>query len=183
MAKPQRLQCHVWLMDSEPPIWRSFEVSDQITLDELHAVLQVVMGWEFSHLYAFDIGRDRYASPFPVPLDDTFNSTTVQLATFNFESGKKFGYTYDFGDGWVHQVTVAEMQPLVTPDDLPRCLEGDRACPPEDCGGIWGYEELLERLSDPDEPEFEELLDWLGDFDPAAFDVTSVNRRLAETFQ
>ncbi|MEM6522072.1 MAG: plasmid pRiA4b ORF-3 family protein [Cyanobacteria bacterium P01_C01_bin.70] len=183
MATPQRLQCHVWLMDSDPPIWRSFEVSDQITLNELHGVLQIVMGWEFSHLYAFDIGRDRYADPDPVPLEETLDATTVSLATLKFKAGQKFSYTYDFGDGWVHQITVAEVQPLATADDLPRCLEGDRACPPEDCGGVWGYEDLLERLSDPDAPDFEELLDWLGDFDPEAFDMASVNQRLAKTFR
>lgn len=183
MAKPQLLKCHVWLVDSEPPIWRRFEVSDQITLDDLHTVLQIVMGWEFSHLHAFDIKGDRYAPADPMPLEDTLDSTRVQLATFKFNSQDTFSYTYDFGDGWVHQITVVEPQSLSDTTGSPRCLEGERAGPPEDCGGVWGYEDLMERLSDPDDPEFEELLDWVGDFDPEAFDVASVNQQLSEAFR
>lgn len=180
MATPQILQCRVWLVDSEPSIWRRFEVSDQISLDDLHEILQIVMGWENGHLHAFAIGRDRYAAPFPMPLEGTLDSTSVSLASFRFKSGDKFSYTYDFGDGWLHQVRVDEVRPQSNEVKLPRCLEGDRACPPEDCGGVWGYEALLERLSDPEDPDFEELLDWVGDFDPSHFSVEAVNAQLRQ---
>ena len=179
MTTPQILQCHVWLVDSEPPIWRTFEVSDQITLDVLHGVMQRVMGWEFSHLYDFKIGGDRYASPFPVPLEDTLDATVPQLASFQLTKDTQFTYTYDFGDGWRHQITVADVLPWRDGGQVPHCLKGDRACPPEDCGGVWGYEGLLERLGDPEDPEYEELLDWIGDdFDSERFDVDAVNAQL-----
>ena len=179
MTTSQILQCHVWLLDSEPPIWRSFEVSDQITLDALHGVLQQVMGWKFSHLYDFKIGGERYASPLPAPLDATLDSTVPLLASLKLKKDTNFTYTYDFGDGWRHQITVADILPWRDNVQLPRCLEGDRACPPEDCGGVWGYEGLLERLADPEDPDYEELLDWIGvDFDSERFDVNAVNARL-----
>ncbi len=179
MTTPQILQCHVWLLDSDPPIWRSFEVGDQITLDALHGVLQRVMGWEFSYLYDFKIGEERYASPFPTPLDGTLDATMPLLAGLKLEKGAKFTYTYDFGDGWRHQITIADILPWRDDIQLPRCLEGDRACPPEDCGGVWGYEGLLERLADPEDPDYEELLDSIGiDFDSERFDVDAANARL-----
>lgn len=182
MATPQIMQCHVWLLDSEPAIWRSFEVSDQISLDDLHGVLQVVMGWEFSHLYDFKIGSDRYAAQFPMPLEGTLDAATVSLASCQLKKGGKFTYTYDFGDGWLHQITIADLSPWNDDAELPRCIEGDRACPPEDSGGVWGYEGLMERLADPDDPEYEELLDWIGlDFDPDRFDVAAVNARLRQS--
>ena len=181
MTKPQILQCHVLLLDSEPPIWRRIVISDQITLDELHGVLQIVMGWEFSHLYDFKLGRDCYASQFPLPLEGTLDAATVSLASFQLTPGDKFTYTYDFGDGWRHQVTVADVLPWSEAAELPHCLEGDRACPPEDSGGVWGYEGLLERLADPEDPEYEELLDWIGvDFDPERFEVAAVNTQLRQ---
>lgn len=177
MASAAPLQFHVWLLDSDPPIWRRFQISRQATLDDLHTTLQIVMGWDNSHLHAFEVRGDRYASPFPVPLEGTLDSTSKSLADFNFRKGSKLLYTYDFGDGWMHQLTAE------TPSDksatLPVCLIGERACPPEDCGGVWGYEDLMERLADPEDPEYEELLDWIGpDFDPEAFDVGAVNRQL-----
>jgi hypothetical protein len=179
MTTPQILQFHVWLLDSEPPIWRRFEVSDQTTLDALHGVLQRVMGWKFSHLYDFKIGGDRYASPFPTPLEGSLDATQVLLVSLPLSNGTKFTYTYDFGDGWRHEITVADILPWRDDVRVPRCLEGDRACPPEDCGGVWGYEGLLERLADFEDPEYEELLDWIGvDFDSERFDVDAVNAQL-----
>ncbi|MDB9524408.1 plasmid pRiA4b ORF-3 family protein [Oscillatoria sp. CS-180] len=170
-------QFHIGLLDSDPLIWRRFQIHQQASLNDLHFVIQVVMGWENSHLHAFDIGGDRYADPFPVPLEDTLDSTAITLAELRLKQGTKFIYTYDFGDGWMHQLTAeAITQSAVKP---PVCLAGERACPPEDCGGIWGYEELLERLADPEEPEYEDLLDWVGaDFDPEVFSVDAVNRQL-----
>ena len=179
MTEPQVLQCRVWLVDSEPPIWRSFEVSNQITLAALHEILQVVMGWENSHLYAFKVADQRYADPVSEPPEDTLDSTTVSLVSLQLTTGHQFTYVYDFGDGWIHQITVGEVLPLPDASTPPRCLEGDRACPPEDSGGIWGYEGLLERLTDYEDPDYEELLEWVGiDFNPDRFDLAAVNRQL-----
>lgn len=173
------LECHVWLVDSEPPIWRRFQISDQMSLASLHRVLQQVMGWQNSHLYDFQIGGDRYTDPWPSSLADTRDAATQKLADFQFTAGSKFIYNYDFGDGWRHQITVEKILPLASGAESLTCLDGERACPPEDCGGIWGYEHLLERLNDPEDPECEDLLNWIGlDFDPDAFDVQTVNCQL-----
>jgi hypothetical protein len=148
-------------------------------LASLHPVLQIVMGWQNSHLHAFNIGGDDYAEPAPIPLEKTRDSTTQKLADFHFSTGSQFTYKYDFGDGWLHQITVEQVAPLAPEATRLTCLAGARACPPEDCGGVWGYEQLLERLGDPEDPEYEDLLDWIGlDFNPDAFDVNTVNQQL-----
>lgn len=179
MAKASILRWQVWLADSDPPIWRRFQVSDQATLHHLHQVLQRVMGWQDSHLHAFEIKSDRYAAPFEPPLEDTRDSTAVTLADLNFEPSSRFTYLYDFGDGWLHLLTLEDILAADESLPVPHCLEGERACPPEDCGGVWGYEELLEQLGNPDAQDYEELLDRVGvDFDPEAFSVETVNQQL-----
>ncbi|MBE7379914.1 MAG: plasmid pRiA4b ORF-3 family protein [Leptolyngbya sp. SIO1E4] len=179
MAEAAILRWQVWLADSDPPIWRRFQVSNQATLDDLHQVLQRVMGWHNSHLHAFNIRGDRYAPPLDPPLADTQDSTAVTLANLNFKADARFTYTYDFGDGWLHLLTL---EAILVPDaslPTPHCLEGERACPPEDCGGVWGYEELLEQLGNPDTPDYEDLLNWVGaDFDPEVFPIEAVNQQL-----
>ena len=170
-------QLRITLMGTEPRIWRQFQVRDS-TLAELHPVLQVVMGWEDDHLHMFDF-RDRQFSA-PYPRSDFEDESTV---TFMGLLGKKklFGYEYDFGDSWAHRIEVEkklEAEPGVT---YPRCVAGERACPPEDCGGVWGYADLLEALVRPETPRHRELLEWHGEtFDPEKFDVAEVNKRLAE---
>lgn len=98
--------------------------------------------------------------------------------------GDAMAYTYDFGDGWEH-VLVVEAATVAEPTArYPRCVAGAGACPPEDCGGIPGYENLRGILADPSDPEHEDMLEWLGigsaaEFDPARFDLDAVNLRLA----
>ena len=170
-------QLKITLMGAGPPIWRRIRVRD-MTLAELHPVLQVVMGWEDSHLHMFDF-RDRQFST-PHPMSDFEDETTV---TFMGVLGRKklFGYEYDFGDSWVHRLELEkrlEAEPDVT---YPRCVEGERACPPEDCGGVWGYADLLEALKRPKTPRHREILGWLGGpFDPEKFDVAEVNEHLSQ---
>jgi len=97
---------------------------------------------------------------------------------------KRFGYDYDFGDNWEHIVAVEKTFAPVAGQTYPACVDGKRNCPPEDCGGVWGYAELLEILADPAHPEREERLEWLGeDFDPEEFDVSVADRRLAARFK
>ena len=179
MATSQVLTCHIWLVDSDPPIWRQFQVSDRTLLADLHPILQAVMGWQDSHLHQFQVQGQPYANPASPPLEGTLDATTKTLADFQFAPNERFAYTYDFGDGWLHQITVETSQPAANKPAAPLCLTGDRACPPEDSGGVWGYEDLLERLNDPDDPEYEELLDWLGDFDPDKFDLQQINQQLS----
>jgi hypothetical protein len=180
MTTPQILQCHVQLVDSAPPIWRRFHISEQATLAELHGVLQRVMGWRNCHRHQFVVGGDRYADPTMMSPTETRDTHTHRLADFAWPVGATFTYTYDFGDGWLHQITVESRQPSPPGEPTLACLAGERACPPEGSGGVWGYEELLERLNDPDDPDYEELLDQIGlDFDPEAFDPHAVNQHLS----
>jgi hypothetical protein len=175
-------QLKVTLEGVEPPIWRRIVVPSDFTLFDLHRVIQVVMGWENSHLHDFTIKRQRYAVPdsddFGNPLDET-NATLLNVA----RPRTKILYQYDFGDGWNHVIVVekvldgAETSP-------PACIDGARACPPEDSGGPWGYLEKLQALANPDDEDSEELRDWMGeDFDPERFEIDTVNRELLRVFR
>jgi hypothetical protein len=159
-------QLKVTLLDSAPPIWRRFEISRDLTLRKLHPILQVVMGWENEHLHDFYKGRERL-------------SKSLRLFQAASRARSKFIYLYDMGDSWEHEIVVEKVLKVQEGKSHPVCLEGRRACPPEDCGGIYGYTEMLDALKNPDHPEREHWLEWAGDdFDAEAFDLDAVNRRL-----
>jgi hypothetical protein len=164
----------------EPPIWRRIVVSDKISLAALHHVLQVVMGWEHSHLHEFIVGETHYGEPDPEFGDDMKDDRYVRLRDIAREKGASFLYVYDFGDGWQHRVTVEDISPRTEYSLVPRCLDGKRACPPEDSGGIGGYQNLVEALRDRRHPEHRELRMWAGPhYDPELFSVQAVNSALA----
>lgn len=174
-------ELRVQLKDIEPPVWRELRVPRRMTLDELHEVLQVAMGWTNSHLYLFHAGGKKYGEPDPDPnwekVQDSARTTLEDIVT---EAGQSFVYEYDLGDSWMHEVTVSGSVEAAG-NERPRCLGGARACPPEDCGGPWRYQELLEAISDSRHEEHDELLDWVGeDFDPEAFDARSVDTALGQ---
>ncbi len=176
-------QIKVTLLGTKPPIWRQLLVPADVTLEQLHDVLQVAMGWEDCHMHEFRIGQKRFGKPDPnerlMGLPAIGNERTVRLFSVLGKAGAKAVYTYDFGDGWEHGIAVEK---VLTPEPglaYPVCTDGKRHGPPEDCGGIPGYYNLLEAIGDPDNDEHEEMRDWLGDdFDPEAFSVDEVNRRL-----
>jgi len=164
-------QIKVTLKGSKPPIWRRMQITSDITLVQLHRILQCVMGWEGSHLYQFVIGGVAYGDPGMVGEWDIEDARTAILAALMRGEKSKFLYEYDFGDSWEHELLV--------------CLTGKRACPPEDCGGVWGYASFLEAIHDPEHPEHEEMLEWIGgEFDPEVFNLDEVNvdlQRLTQT--
>lgn len=143
------------------------------------------MGWEDCHLHEFAVGDSRYG-PRGAYLDDAWESPPKNESTIKLYSvappGTRFRYDYDFGDGWRHEIVVEQVERVPVGDpgaDAPVCLSGKRACPPEDCGGVWGYEHLVAVLADPGHDEHEEMLEWVGDdHDPEWFDPADVNRRL-----
>jgi hypothetical protein len=167
----------VVLRGSDPSIWRRLEVRD-CTLAKLHGILQDAMGWDDYHLHTFTVGGVEFG---PASAEwDVKDERRVKLSQLAAQGVKKFRYTYDMGDGWEHEITFQKSVPAEPGAKYPRCIDGARACPPEDCGGIWGYADLLEVLSDPEHEEYEERLEWLGgEFDPEAFDLEEVNARLA----
>ncbi|MEW6489217.1 MAG: plasmid pRiA4b ORF-3 family protein [Thermodesulfobacteriota bacterium] len=171
------------LKGAKPPVWRRILVPAEIRLSRLHDVLQAAMGWTNSHLHEFRVGRDvriGTADPQWDAPGEVMDEHKVALSSLAPEPKDKLTYVYDFGDDWEHTVAVAKILEPSPGAIVPSCLSGKGACPPEDCGGVWGYGELLDVLADPDHPEREERLEWLGeDWDPLAFDLEAVNRRLA----
>jgi len=170
-------QIKVTLKGSKPPIWRRFQVTGDTRLSTLHRILQGIMGWENYHLYQFTIGDTYFGAPdFELDIE---NDRKVRLSQVVPGEKAKFTYEYDFGDSWEHQILIEKILPPEPGVRYPICLTGKRACPPEDCGGIWGYADFLEAIQDPKHPEHDEMLEWVGeDFDPEAFDLDEVNRVL-----
>ena len=172
------LQLKITLKHIRPPVWRRIQVSNQLTLDKLHRILQMVMGWTGSHLHQFASGGMMYSLP-EFELEMCENSKKVKLHEVLRNERAKLIYEYDFGDGWEHEILVEKILPPEKGKGYPICLTGKRACPPEDCGGPWGYEELLKIIRNPDHDEYEERIEWLDeDFDPEAFDIDEVNLML-----
>ena len=172
-------QIKVTLEESKPPIWRRFQVSGDTRLSELHEILQVVMGWANYHLYQFVIGGTYFGQPDPDFGFEMKSDRKVKLSQVIPGEKAKFAYEYDFGDSWGHQLLVEKILPPEPGVPYPVCLKGKRACPPEDCGGIWGYAEFLEAIQDPNHPEHDDMLEWVGgSFDPEAFNLDEVNRAL-----
>lgn len=169
-------QFKITLKDSKPPIWRRIQVKDG-TLDKLHEHIQTAMGWMNSHLHQFTINGQSYGDP--ELLDDGFNdnecidSTRTKISQIVPASGKpfKFLYEYDFGDSWLHEIFFEGCPPPEKRKKYPLCVEGARACPPEDVGGIGAYYGFLEALADPTHEDHEQFLEWSGPFDPMDFDV------------
>jgi hypothetical protein len=174
-------QVRVSLLDIDPPIWRRLLLRQDIALPRLHDILQVAMGWSDSHLHQFKVGDIHIAEPHrefePGPID----YRRIALNQIAPRRGSQCIYEYDFGDSWDHLIEVEDELPIETVAGvLPRCLGGERACPPEDCGGPDGYAQLLQAVRDPDHPEHDEFITWVGrGFEPEAFSLERVNRRLA----
>jgi hypothetical protein len=177
----QIYQMKITLGDVTPAVWRRVQVPGGYTLDRVHRTIQHAMGWHNTHLHSFEIHGVQYGEPDPdgeLALRDELDARLDAVA----EPGSRFTYTYDFGDWWEHQIEVEEVFPADPDERYPRCLEGARACPPEDVGGAYGYAGFLAALGDPYHPRHEETVDWTGKgFDPAAFNAelaTTLLRRM-----
>jgi hypothetical protein len=179
---PEIYQLKVTLLYTDPPIWRRLLVPAS-ALEQMHFVLQAAMGWDDSHVHEFSVGKRRFGQPSPyeqfMGRTVTEDERKVRLAGILARVGSKFTYTYDFGDTWEHVVVLEKRLPADLSISYPACTDGQLACPPEDCGGIPGYYDLVEALADPDHERHEEMLEWIGDFDPQAFSVDAVNKIFA----
>jgi hypothetical protein len=171
-------QLKITLKHVRPPVWRRVQVKD-CSLGTLHDIVQVCMGWDGGHLHAFEVGGEQYGEPDPEL--GMSNERRVKLSDLVAQGLKKFGYTYDFGDNWEHVIQVEKVLPAEAGVRYPRCVAGKRACPPDDCGGPWGYADFLEAIRDPAHESHEEMLEWVGgEFDPEAFDPETVNQQLRD---
>src|SRR5712692_1369899 len=182
MSKPVDIyQINVTLRDSRPPIWRRIQVRSDITLAKLHRILQCVMGWEDTHLHEFVIQGEHYGVPDQDDAEPPKARDERKYRLGDLVPGERsqLAYTYDFGDYWQHVLVIENTLPPQEGIRYPVCLAGARACPPEDVGGISGYDNFLQALKDPDHPEHQEFLDWIGGtFDPEEFDVDQINQKL-----
>lgn len=160
------VQLKIQLKDiRKPPAWRKVLVPAQFSFEQLHQVIQAAFGWSDRHLYAFSPKGYGSSPEIGVPDDtwgnnDIINSKKIKLSEILSIKGQKFTYIYDFGDDWEHKITVEEV--IDKKAIKAQLISGKGACPPEDCGGVWGYEDLLSVVNDPKHEEYEEMREWLG---------------------
>ncbi|MDZ4681161.1 MAG: plasmid pRiA4b ORF-3 family protein [Saprospiraceae bacterium] len=173
-------QLKITLKGVKPPVWRRVEVPAGIKLSELNTIIQDAMGWIGYHLHNFEIWGMEFF-PDKESIDDFGGILTskAKLDKYLIAVGQKGRYAYDFGDDWQHEILLEKILDSEKGIAYPRCMAGKRACPPEDCGGTWGYANLLEALKDPKHPEHKDMMEWMGGaFDPEAFDLEGVNERM-----
>lgn len=181
------LQLKVTLRGTKPPIWRRVLVENTVTFEALHDIIQTAMGWTNSHLHEFNVNGVRIGQMLD-DFDADFGDGLIDDATVTLHSAltpavSKFEYLYDFGDSWEHAVVVEKWLTADAAVTYPVCTGGKLHAPPEDCGGIPGFYQLLTVVADKRHPEHEEMLEWLGDeYDPQAFNQQEVNRQLAALF-
>jgi len=163
-----------------PTIWRRLVVPGEIKLSKLHSIFQAAMGWEDYHLHMFGIGDRTYAVP-DEEFEDEFKDIDEDTVLFCevVEVPMRFSYQYDFGDDWQHEVVVETIEAVPLVLKFATCIDGQRACPPEDCGGTSGFETFLEAVTDPTHEEHVDYVRWVGrPFDPEAFSVAATNAAL-----
>lgn len=177
----QVYQFKITLEEINPPIWRRIQVPETYSFWDLHVAIQDSMGWTDSHLHQFEITNPKTGKEVEISIpdedweDEALAGWEVKIADYFSLKNPTALYIYDFGDNWEHTILLEKIVPRAEKTEYPICLEGERACPPEDCGGAWGYVDLLETISDPDDEEYEDTIEWLGDdFDPEYFDPIDV---------
>ena len=181
-AKVRQFQLRISLLGTIPLVWRSIAVPETITLPALHGAIQAAMGWHDSHLHEFSTVKGRYGNidPDDAFVDDMKNERGVRLLKVLGYTGT-LEYRYDFGDDWLHLIQLEDILPAaVEAGPGVRCIAGANACPPEDVGGIPGYQQFVQVIRDPSHEHYAETREWLGeDFDPGAFDLEAANLRLS----
>ena len=166
----------VTLGETSPVVWRKFLAHNIIELEELHMLIQMTMGWENSHLYFFQIDNKNYSPEISAKETNDIPLEGILLADV-LGNSKKFNYIYDFGDDWFHEVEITAIHEHDERMQYPICIGGENACPPEDCGGPYGFENFKKALAGPDSEEKDELLSWVGGYyNPTTFDPNFVNK-------
>ena len=183
MTSGEIYQIKATIIETAPAVWRRFLVRPEVTLAALHEVLQTVFGWNDGHLHEFAIGGERYQVPDPgwdEVGDPVHDESAVILGSVVTKVKSKFIYLYDFGDCWEHELRLEKKLPEEADGRYPVCVAGGRHCPPEDCGGVWGYDNFLAAIADEGHPDHADMVEWLGDdFGPESFSLEAVNEALA----
>ena len=166
------------LEETAPAIWRRIETKD-VTLQQLHSLIQTAMGWTNSHLHMFKIADNRYTDP-RFMMDDVIDYSRLRVSDLVAQHGHKLrmGYQYDFGDSWQHVVVLEKVAESERGIRYPHCLDGARACPPEDVGGVYSFAEFVEAMANPSHSQHDDFLEWHGPFDPTDFDAATATRRM-----
>ena len=176
-------QFKISLMGIKPKIWRRIQVPEGYTFWDFHVAIQDAMGWEDYHLHEFIVRNPATGAKESIGIpDEDFQDERPMLpgweekiAAYFTMTNSQADYIYDFGDEWRHKVVLEKSLPREKGVTYPVCIAGERSCPPEDCGGVWGYEEFLEIMGDPDHKEHEGMKTWIGgQFDPERFDPKEV---------
>ena len=183
------IQLKVTLEKTEPAIWRRVQVERSSTFFELHHTIQIVFGWKNYHLYEFLIdghilgAPEDYVANISSTEEGVIDARDITLDLI-IEPGEKFSYVYDFGDSWKHNIEVEKFLPNEQEKKYPICIDGELRCPPEDCGGIRGYYDMLEILKDKKNPEYKDTKIWVGrNFKPEHFDKEKVNKKLLRLYK
>jgi hypothetical protein len=178
-ANTQLLQFKITLKNAPVPIWRRIQVLSNENFLDFHDYIQDFMGWENYHLFTFEQGRGSYLIVDSKESLEEYGddlATKVKLDKVFKAPKDKMLYMYDMGDGWEHEVLLEKILPVVAGEEYPICIAGKGKCPPEDCGGVWGYAKLLETLKNPQHPDYEDMCEWLGiengdEWDPNEFEL------------
>ena len=174
-----RLQVKVVLVESDPPVWRRLEIPADASLEELHGLIQIAMGWDNDHPFAFYLRPPGSRSKRFRTWGELDPKSEAPLETVLVKRSDELIYEYDFGDSWIHGIKVEKRLSSSELVAVPRCTAGEGSCPPEDCGGIGGYGYLLEVIADQAHPRHNEMLEWVGDeFDTKHFDCAEINSRI-----
>lgn len=178
------LEFSIVLNETNPPVWRQLIIPDSFSLYELHHAIQLAFDWRNYHLYNFIVNDKAYGDPSLLEDLDCLSDKLVNISSIFKTTGSTVIYEYDFGDGWIHNIKLEKIAENLAEIKYPICIDGSMACPPEDCGGISGYEHLLKVVKNSKHPEYKEMVQWLGKvFDPEAFHLQKVNKELKKIRQ
>lgn len=183
-SAPLIYEVQITLAQIAPAIWRRFMVPASITLEQFHEAILAVMGWAGGHFYEFWMHGERYGGPDGSGHSSVAPAAVMTLAQAIHHRQGTLQYVYDWGDEWWHRITLWNDRPWTPGETVPQLLDGRRTCPPEDVGGVWGYEDFLEAVQNPTHPEHATMLNWVGGrWDPEHFDRATLQRRLTVAAQ
>jgi hypothetical protein len=177
------VQLKITLLRTKPIVWRRIQVPASATFQDLAGIINTAMGFFSYHLYLFTVADEWVGNKEFDQGEEWISDALVHLGAVADQGIMQFSYEYDFGDSWKHKILIEKVLQADPSQKYPICIAGKNACPPEDCGGVWGFESLKEIMANKKHPEYKEMLEWLGEpYDPLAFDREQINRRLIQRY-